>query len=157
MIEYPAQAATPPTYELAEGVIWDDRAGLVRWVDLWEGRVLAGTLTDDTLTVTETIVLGQAAAAVGLARQAVEGEVVVVECDFGELAFRGAVLDRTVGQLQHVALIVEADHRRFRDIGAARRLPPVIGEERGDLAARFSPAHRYRDALGDLGEPVRHQ
>lgn len=67
MIEYPAQAATPPTYELAEGVIWDDRAGLVRWVDLWEGRVLAGTLTDDTLTVTETIVLGQAAAAVGLA------------------------------------------------------------------------------------------
>ncbi|HOY81457.1 MAG TPA: SMP-30/gluconolactonase/LRE family protein, partial [Rhodoglobus sp.] len=67
MTEYPAQAATPPTYELAEGIIWDDRAGLVRWVDLWEGRVLAGTLTDDTFTVTETIVLGQAAAAVGLA------------------------------------------------------------------------------------------
>jgi sugar lactone lactonase YvrE len=68
MIEYPATAATPPVYELAEGIIWDDRDDLVRWVDLWEGRVLAGTLTDDALTVTDTIMLGQAAAAVGLAR-----------------------------------------------------------------------------------------
>ncbi len=37
MKTFTASAATPPGYELAEGVIWDDTHGLVRWVNVWAG------------------------------------------------------------------------------------------------------------------------
>ncbi len=62
-----AVAATDEGYDLAEGVIWDDRAGLVRWVDIWKGRVLAGRLHRDRIDVVDEIVLGQTAGAVALA------------------------------------------------------------------------------------------
>ncbi|MDF1479215.1 SMP-30/gluconolactonase/LRE family protein [Leifsonia sp. H3M29-4] len=60
-------AATEATYDLAEGVIWDEERALVRWVDIWKGRVLAGELADDRLTVVEDIALGQTVGAVALA------------------------------------------------------------------------------------------
>jgi sugar lactone lactonase YvrE len=33
MTTFIASAATEAVFDLAEGIIWDDRAGLVRWVD----------------------------------------------------------------------------------------------------------------------------
>ena len=58
---------TDAAYDLAEGVIWDDRAGLVRWVDIWKGRVLSGRLRDGRLTDIRSVELGQTAGAVALA------------------------------------------------------------------------------------------
>jgi SMP-30/Gluconolactonase/LRE-like region len=37
-----AVAATRTRFELAEGILRDDRAGLVRWMDIWRGHVLSG-------------------------------------------------------------------------------------------------------------------
>ena len=62
-----AVAATDPVYELAEGVIWDDRADLVRWVDIWEGRVLSGSLAGDRIVDAAAVAIGQTAGAVALA------------------------------------------------------------------------------------------
>lgn len=62
-----ADAGTPAEYELAEGILWDDRAGLVRWVDIWKGRVLSGRLNGDQLTVVDDVNLGQTTGAVALA------------------------------------------------------------------------------------------
>ena len=58
---------TDAAYDLAEGVLWDDRAGLVRWVDIWKGRVLSGRLRDGRLTDIRSVELGQTAGAVALA------------------------------------------------------------------------------------------
>jgi sugar lactone lactonase YvrE len=52
---YAASAATAAIYDLAEGVIWDDRAGLVRWVDIWAGRVLSGRLETTDLHGTRIV------------------------------------------------------------------------------------------------------
>lgn len=62
-----ARPATEAIFELAEGVIWDDRAGLVRWVDIWAGRVLSGRLDGDRIVGVDTLELGQTAGAVALA------------------------------------------------------------------------------------------
>lgn len=66
-ITYEAVAATGSLYELAEGVLWDDRAQRVRWVDIWKGRVLSGVLEDSRITNIDEILLGQSAGAVALA------------------------------------------------------------------------------------------
>ena len=58
---------TDAAYDLAEGVIWDDRAGVVRWVDIWSGRVLSGSLRDGRLADIDAVELGQTAGAVALA------------------------------------------------------------------------------------------
>lgn len=58
---------TDAAYDLAEGVLWDDRAGLIRWVDIWKGRVLSGSLRDGRLADIRSIELGQTAGAVALA------------------------------------------------------------------------------------------
>jgi sugar lactone lactonase YvrE len=62
-----AVAATPAEFGLAEGVLWDDRAALVRWVDIWSGRVLSGRLENARLTDIRAVELGQTAGAVALA------------------------------------------------------------------------------------------
>lgn len=67
MTDHLSSAATEPIYELAEGVIWDDRHELVRWVDVWEGRVLAAELHGDHLTLTHEVRLDQTTGAVALA------------------------------------------------------------------------------------------
>jgi sugar lactone lactonase YvrE len=64
---YTAAPATEPTYDLAEGIIWDEREGLARWVDLREGRVLAGKVDGDRLVVTSVVEMGQSAAALAMA------------------------------------------------------------------------------------------
>jgi sugar lactone lactonase YvrE len=64
---HPGIAATEAVYDLAEGVIWDDRASLVRWVDIRKGRVLAGRIAGTTIADIAEVVLGQTAGAVALA------------------------------------------------------------------------------------------
>jgi sugar lactone lactonase YvrE len=59
--------ATEPTFDVGEGVIWDDRAQLVRWVDILEGRVLAGRLNGDRIDIVDDRHLGQTVGAVALA------------------------------------------------------------------------------------------
>ena len=58
--------ATAPRFDLAEGVIWDGRAQLVRWVDILEGRVLAGRLNGDRIDVVDDLHFGQSVGAVAL-------------------------------------------------------------------------------------------
>jgi len=60
--------AAPERYDLAEGVIWDDAAQLVRWVDIREGRVLAARLEGDRLVDTREQRLGETVGAVAVAR-----------------------------------------------------------------------------------------
>lgn len=67
MTDFVGTAATPAVYELAEGVLWDDRAELVRWVDIWAGRVLAGKLESDRIVDVTAREMGQTAGAVALA------------------------------------------------------------------------------------------
>lgn len=67
MTIYRGTAATEPLYELAEGIIWDDRHSLIRWVDIWKGRVLAGELRGNEIAVLDDTHLGQTAGAVALA------------------------------------------------------------------------------------------
>ncbi|MFZ4079405.1 MAG: SMP-30/gluconolactonase/LRE family protein, partial [Microbacteriaceae bacterium] len=59
--------ATAATFDLAEGIVWDDRAGLVQWVDIREGRVLAGTLSGNEIEIVDDRHLGQTVGAVALA------------------------------------------------------------------------------------------
>lgn len=59
--------ATEAAYELAEGVLWDDRTSLVRWVDIWNGLVLSGSLSGSQITDVHSISVGQTAGAVALA------------------------------------------------------------------------------------------
>ena len=67
MTVFTACAATPAAFELAEGVLWDDRADVVRWVDIWRGHVLAGRLHGGRIVDITTIEIGQTAGAVALA------------------------------------------------------------------------------------------
>lgn len=67
MTDYSAHAATSPTYDLAEGVLWDDRAGRVRFVNISAGAVHSGRLERGSIVDVEVIELGQTAGAVALA------------------------------------------------------------------------------------------
>lgn len=66
MTDYRATAATDAVYRLGEGILWDDREGLARWVDISTGRVLAAELRDGRLHTVQDIAIGQTAGAVGL-------------------------------------------------------------------------------------------
>lgn len=59
--------AGPERYDLAEGAIYDDRADLVRFVDIREGRVLSARLDGDRLVDTRAVDLGETVGAVALA------------------------------------------------------------------------------------------
>lgn len=59
--------AAPERYDLAEGVLWDDRAELVRFVDIREGRVLSARLDGDRLVDTAEVRVGETVGAVALA------------------------------------------------------------------------------------------
>ena len=67
MSAYSSSTATDPVFDLSEGVIWDDRAQLVRWVDIREGRVLAGRLSGETIEIVDDRHFGQTVGAVALA------------------------------------------------------------------------------------------
>lgn len=67
MTDFHAIAATGAEYDLAEGIVWDDRAGVVRWVDISRGLVLSGELLDHRIENVQELALGQTAGAVALA------------------------------------------------------------------------------------------
>ena len=67
MTSITASAATPAQFELAEGILWDDRAQLVRWVDIWKGRVLSGRLHERLIVDVTSIDIGRTAGAVAVA------------------------------------------------------------------------------------------
>jgi len=67
MTTFTAEQATDAAFELAEGILWDDRASLVRWVDIWKGRVLSGALREGRIVDIASIALGQTTGAVALA------------------------------------------------------------------------------------------
>lgn len=62
-----ASVAAPERYDLAEGALWDDRAALVRWVDIRTGRVLSGRLDADAIVDITPVELGGTVGAVALA------------------------------------------------------------------------------------------
>ena len=59
--------AAPERYDLAEGVLYDDREGLVRFVDIREGRVLSARLEGDRLVDTAEVRVRETVGAVALA------------------------------------------------------------------------------------------
>lgn len=66
-----AQCATAQRYELGEGVLWDDRARLVRWVDIPRGLLLSGRLgPNGRIDEAERVDLGDDATAVILTETA---------------------------------------------------------------------------------------
>src|SRR6187431_973846 len=67
MTQFIAAQATDAEFDLAEGILWDDRASLVRWVDIWKGRVLSGALQEGRIVDIASVELGQTAGAVALA------------------------------------------------------------------------------------------
>jgi sugar lactone lactonase YvrE len=67
MTSITAAAATAPRFELAEGILWDERADLVRWVDIRRGHVLSGRLAKRLIVDITTVEIGQTAGAVALA------------------------------------------------------------------------------------------
>jgi sugar lactone lactonase YvrE len=62
-----SRIATAPQFDLAEGVIWDDRRNQLVWVDIIAGKVFRGTLGETEITVDETFDLGEWVGAVALA------------------------------------------------------------------------------------------
>ena len=67
MSTFRAEPATDAEYELSEGILWDDRAARIRWVDIWKGRVLSGALHNGRIVDITSTGLGQTAGAVALA------------------------------------------------------------------------------------------
>lgn len=59
--------ASTSRFRLAEGIIWDDRADLMRWVDIDAGRVLAGIIANESIEIVEDRHFSPPIAAVALA------------------------------------------------------------------------------------------
>ncbi|CAN5211743.1 CBU_1789 family Dot/Icm type IV secretion system effector [soil metagenome] len=60
-------AATAAIFDLGEGIIWDARAGRVRWIDIWKGRLHSGRIAGDSIVDVDTVELGQTTGAVAIA------------------------------------------------------------------------------------------
>jgi len=89
MTSITAFAATPARFELAEGILWDDRAQLVRWVDIWKGSVLSGRLSEGLIVDVATVEIGQTAGAVALAGDG--GQLVAAARGLAAIAPSGAI------------------------------------------------------------------
>lgn len=61
-----ASAATAAQFELAEGILWDDREDVVRWVDIWRGFVFSGRLDKRLIVDITATRIGQTAGTVAL-------------------------------------------------------------------------------------------
>jgi sugar lactone lactonase YvrE len=89
MTTFTAEQASDAEFDLAEGIIWDDRAQLVRWVDIWKGRVVSGTLSDGRIVGITAVELGQTAGAVALAEDG--GLIVAAARGLATIAVDGSV------------------------------------------------------------------
>ena len=89
MSTFHAEPATDAEYELSEGILWDDRAARVRWVDIWKGRVLSGALQGRRIVDVTSTELGQTTGAVALAHDG--GLLVAAARGLATIAVDGAV------------------------------------------------------------------
>jgi sugar lactone lactonase YvrE len=80
---------TESTYDLAEGIIWDHQQEVIRWVDVREGRVLAGELLGSQLVVLESIDFEQTTGAVAVAEDG--GQLVATARGLATISPSGAV------------------------------------------------------------------
>lgn len=80
-------AATEPLYDLAEGIVWDDRADRLRWVDIGAGRVLSGRIEGTRVVDVQSVGLGQNVGAIALADDG--GLLVVVERGLAAISASG--------------------------------------------------------------------
>ena len=154
MTTFTAEQATDAEYDLAEGILWDDRASLVRWVDIWKGRVLSGALRDGRIVDIASIELGQTTGAVALAEDG--GLLVAAARGLATISPDGAVSfgpdllgDRARGALQR---------RLGRPAGPVRRRHPRARrrDRRGGPAAHLAGRLR-RDAADRHPSLQRHR
>jgi sugar lactone lactonase YvrE len=100
MSAFQAVAATEAVYDLAEGILWDDRTGIVRWVDISRGRLFSGSLSGAgqprgsghagaRIQGIEALDLGQTTGAVALARDG--GLLVAAARGLATVSLEGAV------------------------------------------------------------------
>ena len=145
---------TDAAYELAEGVLWDDRAGLVRWVDIWKGRVLSGSLRDGRLADIRSVELGQTAGAVALAEDggllvAAARGLATISAD-GRCLVRPRPARRSARRAPERRVRRSAGAVRRRQHGARRRdgrrgAPPHLGgRRRRDAPIGVRPLERDR-------------
>jgi sugar lactone lactonase YvrE len=139
--EYTGTAATDAVFELAEGVIWDDRAELVRWVDLWKGRVMAGRLSGGRLTDLSTVQFDQTTSAVAVAEDG--GLLVAAARGLATISSEGVVSigPDLLGERTSVRLndgIVDPQGR-FLIGTVALATPFSVGETGTEVLLRVSP------------------
>ena len=116
--EFRGVEATAERYDLAEGALFDDRTGLVRFVDIREGRVLSARLDGDRLVDTAEVRLRETVGAVALAED-------------GGLLVAGARRLATISPTGDLAfgpeLLTEARPMRFNDGGVDPHGRFVVG------------------------------
>ena len=78
MTDYTAQLAGARQHELSEGPRWDDATGTVTWVDIVQGQVFRGVVTDDELVGELVLDLPDT---VGFAVPASDGGLIVADHD----------------------------------------------------------------------------
>lgn len=64
---YPSRQATGPEFELAEGILWDDRRHEVVWVEILSGEVHVAGFDGNTLAPHRVLTVGPTVGAVALA------------------------------------------------------------------------------------------
>lgn len=101
-----ARVATDESYLLAEGPVWDGARSRLLWVDILEGTVLSGRLTDGgRIEILERMTVPDIAAAVAIAD---DGRLLVAGTD--RLHLRA-----TDGRVTQGPRVVVGDGRRFND------------------------------------------
>ncbi|MET0829088.1 MAG: SMP-30/gluconolactonase/LRE family protein [Microbacterium sp.] len=129
MSTFHAAPATDPQFELAEGILWDDGAALVRWVDIWKGRVLSGALRQGRIADITSTELGQTTGAVALAEDG--GLLVAAARCLATISIGGAVSfgPDLLGARSEVRLNDGSVDPQGRFIVGTLALGPETGEE----------------------------
>lgn len=139
MTTFSGSSATDPIYELAEGIIWDDRAELVRWVDIWKGRVLAAPLVDGRLDPPSVFEIGQTAGAVALAEDGglliAGARCLVTSSPAGELSFGPDLL----GERQQVRFNDGSVDPQGRFVVGTLSLVDDAGDAAAEVLLRVAP------------------
>jgi len=147
MNEFSAWPATAGSYDVGEGIIWDWRVGLIRWVDITRGLLFAGRLEGDRIVETGRHDFGQTVGAVALAE---DGGLLVALArglatvsTAGEVSVGPDILDRPDVRLNDGAV---DPHGRFI-VGTLR----LAGESHDQELLRVSPDLSVEVLRGGLG------
>jgi len=142
-----SRPATAADYELAEGILWDDRAQLVRWVDIWTGRVLSGRLDGRRIVDVAAVELGQTAGAVALAEDG--GLLVAAARGLATISSAGAVSlgPDLLGERRDVRLNDGSVDPQGRFVVGTMSLGDGTGEEVLLRVARDGAVETLRDGV----------